>query len=95
MSNERIPWAEVITSFQKRGRDAPQSDAVYSSIDPILDKISKFEIGSLTPERAAATNRETPATAKEIRVTLWVSRVGYFLLLQLQATSLALQTVFR
>jgi hypothetical protein len=37
------------TLFQKRDRDAPQSDAVYSSIDPIVDKISKFEIGSLSP----------------------------------------------
>jgi len=44
--------------FQKRHRDAPQSDAVYSSGDPIVDKISKIRDRELNPERAAATNRE-------------------------------------
>jgi hypothetical protein len=44
--------------FQKRDRDAPQSDAVYSLIDPILDEISKFEIGSLTPSERPQLNRE-------------------------------------
>jgi hypothetical protein len=47
-----------ITLFQKRHRDAPQSEAVYSSGDPIVDKISKIRDRELNPERAAATNRE-------------------------------------
>jgi hypothetical protein len=63
--NERIPQAEVITLFQKRDRDALQSDAVYSSIDPMRDKISKFEIGSLTPSELRQLNRERERLLKK------------------------------
>jgi hypothetical protein len=90
--NERIPWVEVSRCSKNGIATPPQSDAVYSSIDPILDKISKFEIGSLTP--SGGNQSRKPAAAEEIRVTLWVSRVGFFLLLQLLATRPALQTVF-
>jgi len=34
------------------------SDDVYASIDPILDKISKFGIGSLTASERRQLNRE-------------------------------------
>jgi hypothetical protein len=35
-----------------------ESDDVQASIDPILDKISKFGIGSLTPSERRQLNRE-------------------------------------
>jgi hypothetical protein len=35
-----------------------ESDEVQPSIDPILDKISKFGIGSLTPSERRQLNRE-------------------------------------
>ena len=63
--NERIHPSRSITLFQKRDRDAPQSDAVYSLIDPILDEISKFEIGSLTPSERRQLNRERERLLKK------------------------------
>jgi hypothetical protein len=51
--------------FQKRDRDALQSDAVYTSIDPILDKISKFGIGRLTPSERQQLNRERERLLKK------------------------------
>jgi hypothetical protein len=51
--------------FQKRGRDAPQSDLVSSSIDPIRDKISKFGIGNLTPSERRQLNRERERLLKK------------------------------
>jgi hypothetical protein len=47
------------------GRDAPQSDAVYSSIDPIRDKISKFETGSLTSRERRQLNSERERLPKK------------------------------
>src|SRR5438132_2929021 len=42
-----------------------ESDDVYSSIDPILDKISKFGIGSLTPSERRQLNRERERLLKK------------------------------
>jgi membrane associated rhomboid family serine protease len=42
-----------------------ESDDVYSSIDPILDKISKFGIGSLTPSERRQLDRERERLLKK------------------------------
>jgi membrane associated rhomboid family serine protease len=42
-----------------------ESDDVYSSIDPILDKISKFGIGSLTASERRQLNRERERLLKK------------------------------
>jgi hypothetical protein len=62
---EHIPQADVSRLFQKRDRDAPQSDLVSSSIDPIRDKISKFGIGNLTPSERRQLNRERERLLKK------------------------------
>src|SRR5213596_232243 len=47
------------------GSGRTESDDVYSSIDPILDKISKFGIGSLTPSERRQLNRERERLLKK------------------------------
>jgi hypothetical protein len=47
------------------GSGRTESDDVYSSIDPILDKISKFGIGSLTPGERGQLNRERERLLKK------------------------------
>ena len=42
-----------------------ESEDVYSSIDPILDKISKFGIGSLTPSERRQLDRERERLLKK------------------------------
>jgi membrane associated rhomboid family serine protease len=48
-----------------RPRRATESDDVYASIDPILDKISKFGIGSLTSNERRQLNRERERLLKK------------------------------
>src|SRR6266550_93512 len=43
-----------------------ESDDVYASIDPILDKISKFGIGSLTASERRQLNRERERLLKKV-----------------------------
>jgi membrane associated rhomboid family serine protease len=64
-------WSALKTRFEPRpkyrvvpkmrptsGSGRTDSDDVYASIDPILDKISKFGIGSLTASERRQLNRE-------------------------------------
>jgi hypothetical protein len=61
-------WSALKTRFESKPkyRVVPkmrpirpaESDDVYASIDPILDKISKFGIGSLTASERRQLNRE-------------------------------------
>jgi hypothetical protein len=64
-------WNALKTRFEPRpkyrvvpkmrptsGSGRTESDDVYASIDPILDKISKFGIGSLTASERRQLNRE-------------------------------------
>jgi len=46
-------------------RRPAESDDVYSSIDPILDRITKFGIGSLTPSERRQLNREREQLLKK------------------------------
>ena len=56
---ERITPKPKYHVVPKTGPRRPaESDDVYSSIDPILDKITKFGIGSLTPSERRQLNRE-------------------------------------
>jgi membrane associated rhomboid family serine protease len=48
-----------------RPRRAAESDDVYASIDPILDKISKFGIGSLTANERRQLDRERERLLKK------------------------------
>ena len=48
----------VPTPRPRTGTGRTESDEVYGSIDPILDKISKFGIGSLTASERRQLNRE-------------------------------------
>jgi rhomboid family protein len=66
---ERIrprPKYHVVPKPRPRpGSGRTESDDVYSSIDPILDKISKFGIGSLTPSERRQLNRERERLLKK------------------------------
>ena len=42
----------------RTGSSRPDAEDVYTSIDPILDKISKFGIGSLTASERRQLDRE-------------------------------------
>jgi membrane associated rhomboid family serine protease len=60
------PKYHVLPKIRPRstgGRTEP--DDVYASIDPILDKISKFGIGSLTPSERRQLNRERERLLKK------------------------------
>src|SRR5438067_5476121 len=60
------PKYHVLPKMRPRsasGRTEP--DDVYTSIDPILDKISKFGIGSLTPSERRQLNRERERLLKK------------------------------
>src|SRR6059036_984399 len=48
-----------------RPRRVAESDDVYASIDPILDKISKFGIGSLTANERRQLDRERERLLKK------------------------------
>jgi membrane associated rhomboid family serine protease len=50
-----------------RPRPPVEPDDAYASIDPILDKISKFGIGSLTASERRQLNRERERLLKESR----------------------------
>jgi membrane associated rhomboid family serine protease len=50
---------------QIRSSRSAQPDDVYTSIDPILDKISKFGIGSLTASERRQLNRERERLLKK------------------------------
>jgi membrane associated rhomboid family serine protease len=63
---ERIsPRPKYYVVPKPRPRRPAESDDVYSSIDPILDKISKFGIGSLTPSERRQLNRERERLLKK------------------------------
>jgi membrane associated rhomboid family serine protease len=66
---ERIrprPKYHVVPKPRPRsGSGRTESDDVYSSIDPILDKISKFGIGSLTPSERRQLDRERERLLKK------------------------------
>jgi membrane associated rhomboid family serine protease len=49
----------------RTGNGRTDDDDVYASIDPILDKISKFGIGSLTASERRQLNRERERLLKE------------------------------
>jgi len=60
------PKYHVLPKMRPRsasGRTEP--DDIYTSIDPILDKISKFGIGSLTPSERRQLNRERERLLKK------------------------------
>ncbi|PYL07526.1 MAG: hypothetical protein DME33_10235 [Verrucomicrobia bacterium] len=60
------PKYHVVPKMRPRsGGDRTESDDVYSSIDPILDKISKFGIGSLTASERRQLNRERERLLKK------------------------------
>src|SRR5205809_917773 len=62
----RIGPKPKLTVLQKtRPRRPAERDDVYASIDPILDKISKFGIGSLTPSERRQLNRERERLLKK------------------------------
>jgi hypothetical protein len=48
-----------------RPRRPAEADDVYASIDPILDKISKFGIGSLTASERRQLDRERERLLKK------------------------------
>jgi len=49
----------------RTGGSRSESEEVYTSIDPILDKISKFGIGSLTASERRQLNRERERLLKK------------------------------
>jgi hypothetical protein len=49
----------------RAGSGRAEADDVYTSIDPILDKISKFGIGSLTASERRQLNRERERLLKK------------------------------
>ena len=60
------PKYHVVPKMRPRsGGERTESDDVYSSIDPILDKISKFGIGSLTASERRQLNRERERLLKK------------------------------
>jgi len=56
----------VQTSSTRRVAD---SEDVYASVDPILDKIAKSGIGSLTESERQALRPRAESPAQKIRVT--------------------------
>jgi len=66
---ERIrprPKYHVVPKTRPRSSSSgTESEDVYSSIDPILDKISKFGIGSLTPSERWQLDRERERLLKK------------------------------
>jgi hypothetical protein len=48
-----------------RPRRVAEPDDVYASVDPILDKISKFGIGSLTANERRQLDRERERLLKK------------------------------
>ncbi|PYI45388.1 MAG: hypothetical protein DMF11_12235 [Verrucomicrobia bacterium] len=66
---ERIgpkPKYHVVPKTRPRSASGrTESEDVYSSIDPILDKISKFGIGSLTPSERRQLDRERERLLKQ------------------------------
>ncbi len=63
---ERITPKPKYHVVPKTGPRRPaQSDDLYSSVDPILDKITKFRIGSLTPSERRQLNREREQLLKK------------------------------
>jgi membrane associated rhomboid family serine protease len=72
---ELVWWSELKARFgpkpkfhvvQKAGtRRAAESEDVYASIDPILDKISRFGIGSLTANERRQLDRERERLLKK------------------------------
>jgi hypothetical protein len=62
----RVAPKPKLTVVQKtRPRSSVERDDVFASIDPILDKISKFGIGSLTPNERRQLNRERERLLKK------------------------------
>jgi membrane associated rhomboid family serine protease len=62
----RVGPKPKFTVVQKaRPRRVAESDDVYASIDPILDKISKFGIGSLTANERRQLDRERERLLKK------------------------------
>ena len=60
------PKYHVVPKMRPRsGGERTESDDVYSSIDPILDKISKFGIGSLTASERRQLDRERERLLKK------------------------------
>lgn len=59
------PKPKLTVVPKMRPRRPAESDDVYSSIDPILDKISKFGIGSLTPSERRQLDRERERLLKK------------------------------
>jgi membrane associated rhomboid family serine protease len=60
------PKFHVVPKTRQRSSSGrTESDDVYSSIDPILDKISKFGIGSLTPSERRQLDRERERLLKK------------------------------
>jgi hypothetical protein len=57
------PKFHVVPKMRSTGSAEP--DDVYTSIDPILDKISKFGIGSLTASERRQLNRERERLLKK------------------------------
>ena len=60
------PKYRIVPKTRPRsGSGRTESEDVYSSIDPILDKISKFGIGSLTPSERRQLDRERERLLKK------------------------------
>ena len=60
------PKYHIVPKTRPRtGSSRTESDDAYASIDPILDKISKFGIGSLTPSERRQLNRERERLLKK------------------------------
>jgi hypothetical protein len=60
------PKYHVVPKPRPRPGNGPtEADDVYSSIDPILDKISKFGIGSLSASERRQLNRERERLLKK------------------------------
>ena len=60
------PQFHVVQKARPRsGSGRTESDDVYASIDPILDKISKFGIGSLTANERRQLDRERERLLKK------------------------------
>src|SRR5206468_11602090 len=59
------PKPKLYVVQKTRPRRPAERDDVYASIDPILDKISKFGIGSLTPSERRQLNRERERLLKK------------------------------
>jgi hypothetical protein len=72
---ELVWWSDLKARFgpkpkfhvvpKARPRRVVESDDVYASIDPILDKISKFGIGSLTANERRQLDRERERLLKK------------------------------